>query len=54
MNWKRWWGVRHVRYFFLKRDLWYSARALQRVGIGNGVPWINDLVELELIRRGKR
>jgi hypothetical protein len=53
-NWKRWWGVRHLRYWWIKSKLWEDARALQTIGIGNGVPWINDLFDLELIWRGKR
>lgn len=54
MKWKRWWGVRHVRYWWIRKEVWHQARAMSDYGLGCGIPNIHDLINLELIWRGKK
>lgn len=54
MSLKRWWGVRHLRYWWHKRAVYNHAQTMADFGLGLGEPNIHDLIQLELIWRGKR
>lgn len=47
------WGIRHIRYFFLKALVIKHANDWNSIGIGMGInPY--DIEQLELIWKGKR
>ena len=51
---KTWWGIRHVRHWYLRRKVWMWAEDCARMGLGLGYPNRADLDALEDIRRGRR
>ncbi|SCW61756.1 hypothetical protein SAMN02927924_01693 [Sphingobium faniae] len=51
---KRLWGVRHLRFFFLRWQVFRHARAWGRMGIGLGYPNPSDIEQLGMIWRGER
>jgi hypothetical protein len=50
----RWWGIRHLRYWWYARQVARWARYWGEHGIGIGVPHQADLVVLDAIWRGER
>lgn len=50
---KRWPVIRHVRYFWYRRQVHRWARAWAQLGIGLGHPNQSDLDHLAAIWRGK-
>ena len=50
---KRWQGIRHVRYWYLRRKVWQWAAECAQLGLGLGYPNSADLEHLEGIRRGR-
>jgi len=49
----RLWGIRHVRYWWLRRQVYLWAEAWAWWGIGLGIPNPADLAHLERIWRGE-
>ena len=50
---KKWWGIRHVRYWYLRFRVYQWAEECARHGIGLGYPNPADLEHLEGIRKGR-
>lgn len=50
---KRWYVIRHVRYYFLRRRVFMAAREWARVGVGLGNPNDSDILYLEAVWRGE-
>lgn len=48
------WGIRHIRYFYLKVRVFEAAEQWARMGIGIGHPNDYDIKILEEIWAGKR
>ena len=50
---KKRWGIRHIRYWYLRWKVWRWAEECARYGIGLGYPNPADLEQLEGIRKGR-
>ncbi len=50
---KKLWGIRHIRFFYLKWRVIQFAHAWGRLGIGLGFPNQKDIDHLERIWRGE-
>jgi hypothetical protein len=50
---KRWWGVRHIRYYWLSWRAYSWAQDWAQMGIGLGVPNESDMRTLDAIWRGE-
>jgi hypothetical protein len=50
---KRLWGIRHLRYYWLRMRIWQWARWWGEHGIGLGFPNEADLRQLDRIWEGK-
>jgi hypothetical protein len=49
----RWFGIRHVRYWWLRRQIYRYAADCADVGLGLGQPNAADLIFLDLVWRGQ-
>ncbi len=51
---KKLWGIRHIRYFYLKVRVFQAAEDWARMGIGFGYPNEYDIQMLQSIWDGKK
>lgn len=51
---KRWWGIRHVRYFYLTWQAIRWAQMWGQIGVGLGHVNEGDLRYLDAVWRGER
>ena len=50
---KKWWGLRHIRYWYLRWRVYLWAEDCALLGIGLGYPNRADLDRLDEIREGR-
>lgn len=51
---KRWWGIRHIRWFYLSWRVHKFAWECAQIGLGLGIPNDSDYRVLDAIWRGER
>ena len=49
----RWWGIRHMRYWWYRRQVYQFAKTMAELGLGLGLPNPSDLSHLNRIWRGE-
>lgn len=50
---KRWWGIRHIRFWWLRGKLYRFLDECHEVGIGFAGPHPRDLEYLDAVWRGE-
>lgn len=50
---KRWWGIRHIRFFWLSYHVHLHAQRWAQLGIGLGIPNESDFKYLDAVWRGE-